>query len=255
MIIKTASGDIATIDIDRPAGGPLVVGTVWGGESAPANLALRSAAARASSIARAIADIEGSLAGPAQKGALKREAAGRELPAIEKDGQTLRGVRDALAARIATATAPAAFGPTTAYWQVSEATELARMYAGMTPAQKATTIHAAIYETSEVAQAWSRALQLVSPAITGVDSQQRHDLAVSCFARRDPSGFQSMTTEIAQISGAIGGLRRIADFVAQVVGTRQDWAVLAPTAALVVAEPAPAWGASERVLATLTEGA
>lgn len=241
-------GALNLIIIGRPKAAPVVLAAEIGGPASPSLVALRAIAESAARLGAAAHEVNESLAGPAAKGNLLRQAAGRVLPEIEAHAQKIQDSRTYLKQRIEAAQAAPRLNASSPFFDVMQAFELARAFNAMPEAQRAQTLYAATFDPA--GSTWRRALLAVDPVLVpNVTAEQRADLGVAEFASKDLDGFRAMTVEIEQANVVAGGLQRVGDFVSE-TSAREDWVTHAATASMIAAEPAISWGAGQRVLDT-----
>lgn len=203
-----------------------------GGEQAPSNVAVRTAAQAWGAFMSAAEDVMASSAGPLEKG---RRIAAASAPAAAATAKAAREIAQAHASVSARASAPV-YRPwtdsSTHFAQVAAGLELAKHFRSLSPAERAATL-AQIRANPQEHGDWMQALVNAPAALSGISAAERAGLLVTARRAADPEAFEALAVEMTQVNGARKAVERMVSIAAEHGAPRGDLQALPEVAALL----------------------
>lgn len=225
----------------------LVIAALSGGQSAPANMAIRAAAQHAESLSMRLFEVNESFAGRTTKESLAQALVETLVPKIDAEVAKIGAARGLLAQRVAAAMPCEPYGPSLPYWQAMIDSKLIDRIGEMSNGDRAALIARMAFEPWNTRAMTEAVLRWPLEAVP-MTQAQRDAARVAALAVFKKDEFAMLKAEMEQLNNAITGVHGIANIVTDVLPSRASWVSHAPHSSRLLSEPLLGWGVEPRVL-------
>lgn len=213
---------IGTRAVHQPVGSP----------GAPANVAVRDAAAAWTSFITVSQDVRNSTAGPLAQGQAIARAASPAAGVTQKAAAAIIAAHASVKARADVPAIKPWTDTSTHYASVATGLELAKHFRSLSPGERASTL-AEIRNDPQANRAWLEALVGAPTPLSGISREEHAGLQVTAKRAADPEAFEALAVEMAQVNGARKAVERMVSIAAEHGAPRGDLQALPEVAALL----------------------